>query len=287
MRRKLWFRANTKEKKMIKKQSVSSTLYVPLIGNIYTSKNFKKLLFDQKAIDLEKKIPQNTANDIEEISNEYYYLASASRYYNMDLEIKNFIERNGKCNIVNVGAGLDTSFYRVKSDTAIFYEIDLEPVISERRQLMQEQKNDIYIECSFLEVDEWLKSIKNKKLPTLLIFSGIFYYFKEETINDFFKQIKNKFISLEAVFDCNSKTALKISNRYVKKTGNKNAPMYFYIDDINAYLKQLDLDVTLINEYMMYHHSRKILKGTSFGTKIKMIISDFFKMVKIEHIKIN
>ncbi len=269
---------------MIKKQSVSNTLYIPLAGNIYTSKNFQELLFDEKALELEERIPQDNTN---EINNEYYYLASASRYYNMDLEIKTFIKKHQKCNIINIGAGLDTSYYRINSQTATFYEIDLPPVIAERKRLMPEQENDIYIEGSFLDVDKWTKSIKNKTLPTLLIISGVFYYFKGEKIDKFFLQIKNKFNLLEAVFDCNNKIALSISNRYVRKTGNKSAPMFFYINSINAYLKHLNLDIKLVKEYMMYYYSKKILKKTSFSTKLKMAISDLFKMVKIEHIRIN
>ncbi len=269
---------------MIKEQSVSNTLYIPLAGNIYTSKNFRELLFDQKALELEVIIPQDITD---KINDEYYFLASASRYYNMDLEIKSFIEKHQKCNIINIGAGLDTSYYRIKSSTAIFYEIDLPPVIEERRRIMPEQEYDIYISSSFLEVDTWLKNIKDTNLPTLLIISGVFYYFQEEEIDNFFIQIKNKFSLLEAVFDCNNKTALSISNRYVRSTGNKNAPMYFYINNIDEYLRHLNLDIKLVKEYMMYHYARKILKGTSFNTKLKMTISDLFRMVKIEHIKIN
>ncbi len=246
---------------MIKKQSVSNTLYIPLAGNIYTSKNFQELLFDEKALELEKRIPQNATN---EINKEYYYLASASRYYNMDVEIKNFIKTHQKCNIINIGAGLDTSYYRINSHIATFYEIDLPPVIAERRRLMPEQENDMYIEGSFLDVDKWIKSIKDKTLPTLLIVSGVFYYFKGEKIDRFFLQIKNKFSLLEAVFDCNNKIALIISNRYVRKTGNKSAPMYFYINNINEYLKYLNLDIKLVKEYMMYHYSRKIFKKNFF-----------------------
>ncbi|PIE80453.1 MAG: conjugal transfer protein [Chloroflexi bacterium] len=269
---------------MIKTHSVSNTLYIPLTGNIYASKKFPELLFDEKALELEQAIPQANTNTIH---NEYYYLAAASRYYNMDVEVKNFIKKHQKCNIVNIGAGLDTSYYRIKSNTATFYEIDLPPVIAERRKLMPAQENDIYIDGSFLDVEQWVKHIKDKTLPTLLIISGVFYYFKEEDVDKFFLQIKNKFSLLEAVFDCNNQMALKISNRYVKKTGNKSAPMYFYINSINAYLKHLNLDIKLVKEYMMYHYSKKILKRTSFKTKIRMTVSDLFKMVKIEHIKIN
>ncbi len=269
---------------MIKEQSVSSTLYIPLTGNIYTSKNFPELLFDEKALELEEALPRQSISTSDD---EYYCLASASRYYNMDGEIKAFIKKHQRCNIINIGAGLDTSYYRIKSQVATFYEIDLSPVMAERRRLMPEQQNDIYIESSFLDVDKWVAEVQDTTIPTLLIISGVFYYFREEEIDNFFFKIKNKFRLLEAVFDCNNKTALKISNRYVKKTGNQNAPMYFYINNIDTYLKHLNLDIQLVREYMMYHYSRKIVKRTSVSTKLKMIISDLFKMVKIEHIKIN
>ncbi|PIE51396.1 conjugal transfer protein [Candidatus Fermentibacteria bacterium] len=269
---------------MIERQSVSNTLYVPLAGNVYTSRNFKELLYDEKALELEKSMLKD---DIQVLNEEYYYLASSSRYYNMDLEIQSFIKEHGFCNIVNIGAGLDTSYYRTGSSEATFYEIDLPAVIEERSRLMAEQENDVYIACSFLNVDEWVKLIKNRELPTLLIFSGVFYYFREEVINQFFREIKNKFSFCEAVFDCNSRIALRISNRYVRKTGNKSAPMYFYVDNINSYLKKLNLNITSIKEYMMFKYSRKILKRASIGTKIKMCVSDMFRMVKIEHIRIN
>ncbi len=269
---------------MIKEQSVSHTLYIPLRGNIYASKNFRELIFDEKALQLEKTIPKDNSSKID---NEYYCLASASRYYNMDMEVENFINKHQQCNIINIGAGLDTAYYRIKSDTATFYEIDLPIVIEERLRLMPEQKNDIYIECSFFEVEKWLRRIKDKTLPSLLIISGVFYYFKKEEVHRFFLQIKDKFRFLEAVFDCNNHVALKISNRYVRKTGNKSAPMYFYINNINTYLKDLNLDIELVKEYMMYCYARKLLKRISFDTKVKMAVSDFFKMVRIEHIKIN
>ncbi len=269
---------------MIETQSVSNTLYLPLIGNIYTSKKFRELLFDEKALQLEKDVPLNIS---QKTSPEYFYLAAASRYYNMDVETKSFIKKNQKCNIINIGAGLDTSYYRIKSDIATFYEIDLPPVIAERKKLIPEQENDIYISCSFLIVEEWTNKIKDKDIPTLLIIPGVFYYFKKEDIDQFFFQIKNKFVSLEAVFDCNNKWALSMSNTLVKRTGNDNAPMYFYINDINSYLKHLDLDIQLIKEYQMYHYSRKKLQKISIMTKIMMAVSDLFKMFKVEHIKIN
>ncbi len=269
---------------MIDSQSVSATLYVPLLANIYTSKNFSELLHDPKALELEASIP---ANSIGQASTEYHYLASASRYHNMEREIKNFIGQHIRCNIINIGAGLDTVFYRVNSITATFYEIDLPPVIAQRRKLLPEQEHDVYIDCSFLEVNRWMESIRDTTLPTLLVASGVFHYFKPEDIHAFFRAMQGRFPLLEVVFDCTSQRGLKIANSYVEKTGNQNAKMYFYIDSISRYLQGLDLDITLIEEYMMYRYSRRILKRTSLNTKISMLISDWFSMLRMEHIRLN
>ncbi len=53
----------------IKTEGISGTLYIPLTGNIYTSKNFRELLFDEKALELE-----------EAIHKELYYKVSAMQY---------------------------------------------------------------------------------------------------------------------------------------------------------------------------------------------------------------
>lgn len=268
---------------MIESQSVSSTLYVPLIGNIYTSKNFKQLLYDKKALALESSIPDI---GIAEASSQYAYLASASRYYNIDKEIKSFIEKYPNCNIVNLGAGLDTSYYRIASKTAVFYEIDLPPVIKERRKILPEQANDRYISHSFLDVNDWVGEIEEINKPTLLIMGGLFHYFKNEEVSCFFRQIKNKLSVCEAVFDCVSRKGLNISNKYVKKTGNHNAEMHFYIDDINIYLASLNLNITLMEEYMMFRDARQIVKNdVSLKTNLSMWWSDRFKMVKMEHLR--
>ncbi|PIE69848.1 MAG: hypothetical protein CSA21_00170 [Deltaproteobacteria bacterium] len=63
--------------------------------------------------------------------------------------------------------------------------------------------------------------------------------------------------------------------------------MYVSINNIDTYLKHLNLDIIMVKGYMMYHYSKKILKRTALTTKAKMLISDLCKMVKIEHIRIN
>lgn len=76
---------------MEKLGTIESTLFVPMLGRIYASENFPKILYDEKALELKEKLPKDVTGD--DTQNQYTYLASASRSANMDRYIKNFLER--------------------------------------------------------------------------------------------------------------------------------------------------------------------------------------------------
>ena len=90
--------------------TVESTLFVPMLGRIYTSENFPNILYDEKALELKEKLPKEVTDD--NTQNQYTYLASASRSVNMDRYIKNFLKRQPEGVIVQLGCGLETAFNR-------------------------------------------------------------------------------------------------------------------------------------------------------------------------------
>ena len=59
----------------------------------------------------------------------------------------------------------------------------------------------------------------------------------------------------ELIFDATNTKGLKIANRYVKKTGNVNAQMYFSIDNVTEFTKLTD---TKLNQYLA-----ELSKGTT------------------------
>jgi O-methyltransferase involved in polyketide biosynthesis len=154
---------------MTKLQGVSDTLFIPLAARIFVSKNFPDYFFDERALSLEKYIPDD---NIQKKSSEYSLMASVARYYNPDLMVRAFIQENGKCNIVYLGAGFETAYYRLNEQLATFYEIDLPDVISARRTISGEQINEILIAGNIFDM-EWVKRI-DKSISTLLIVSGVF-----------------------------------------------------------------------------------------------------------------
>ncbi|PID51909.1 MAG: hypothetical protein CR972_04690 [Candidatus Moraniibacteriota bacterium] len=265
--------------------AVSKTLYIPLLGNVRTSKLCPALFYDPKALALEKDIPASLRN---KKAPKYFYFAGAARYFTLDREVKKFIADHPQCNIINLGAGLDTTFYRIGSTTATFYELDLAPVIAKRRELLGEEENDVYIEGSFLDVVQWTEKVADKTKPTLMIASGLFYYFPKEQVSQFLRDMKGKFAHAELVFDCVNEKGMNISNKFVKKTGNLGAPMYFFIDDIKEYLREVDVNITLVEEYMLYRDAKRVVRKSGFYlASLIMYLSDKIKRVKIEHLRID
>jgi len=261
-------------------EGVSDTLYIPLSARIYVSKRFPQYFYDEKSLELESKIPNTTITDN---SSEYTMMASVARYYNFDEMISNYIESHGKCNIINLGAGLETAYFRIDRKNSIFYEMDLPEVIELRKELLGENNGETLIAGDLFDL-KWTKEI-DTTLPSLITVSGVFQYFHENQILKFIKGLKNEFEDAEIIFDATSKGGLKFTNRYVKKTGNTSALMYFYLNDCEEFASKSGTE--LIEERTFYPETLKMLsKELSFMTKLFMKIADSRKNAIILHLKL-
>ncbi len=155
-------------------EGVADTLYIPLAARVYVSKRFPEYFFDPKSLELEAAIP---GKSIQTGSNEYTMIASAARYHNLDEMARTYIAAHPTCNIVNVGCGLETMFWRVGPDApdARFYEMDLPEVIETRRRILGAPERDELIAGDAFDLS-WADGI-DTSLPTLVIVSGVFQYF--------------------------------------------------------------------------------------------------------------
>ena len=93
-------------------EGVPDTLYIPLAARVYVSKKFPEYFFDPKSLELEGAIP---VDSIQKESSEYTMIASAARYHNLDQMARAYIAAHPARNIVNVGCGLETMFWRIGS----------------------------------------------------------------------------------------------------------------------------------------------------------------------------
>ena len=264
---------------MGKFQGVADTLYIPLTSRIYVSKRFPGFFRDEKALELEAEMPVEA---IGKKTSEYFHMASVCRFYNLDEVVRAFIARHGACNIVNLGCGLETAYFRIRPQGAVFYEMDLPPVIDMRRRVLGEYPNEVLVGGDMFDL-AWAEGI-DAALPTLLTASGVFMYFQKERILTLFAQIKKRFAHAEIIFDAANSRGLAGANRHVRKTGNREAQMHFSVDDAEAFARESG--TVLLEQRPFFAQARRLLKGElSLYTRAAMAVVDRGGMGKLLHLR--
>ena len=89
----------------------------------------------------------------------------------------------------------------------------------------------------------------------------------------------------ELIFDATNTKGLKIANRYVKKTGNVNAQMYFSIDNVSEFTKLTDTKLIVVQGF--FARALKICSNAKIITKLFMYFSDKWNRTKVIHLKLN
>ncbi len=267
---------NNKKNKL---SGVADTLFIPLAARVEISTKYPQYFYDKKSMELAQ---NEKIQEIRRTSSEYSMMASVARYYNMDCFVQKFIEKNGKSNIICLGSGLETMNYRLSDLDAHFYNIDFENVIDNRRELLGTASNETMIPCDITDL-RWTKEI-DTSLPIMMIVSGVFQYFQPEAVSSLLNSLKEMFPGAEMVFDATDEVGIRYAQKYVKKTGNMDAMMYFYVNDPKKFADSVG--VHLIGTSHFYDDARKILKRkVNLYTRIAMKVADDKNRTMLIHIK--
>ncbi len=253
-----------------KLSGVPDTLFIPLMARIYISKRFPEYFYDEKALSLETVIPQNV---ITEKSSEYAMMGSASRAVNMDKIVSEFVLKNEKSNVVCIGCGFETMAFRLSSlcDKAHFYQVDFPFVIENREMVLGILPNETFVSGNANELD--FSQHMDCTVPTIFVVAGVFQYFKEQEVLALIAKLQKQFSGAEILFDITDEFGIKYVNKYVQKTGNKDAMMYFFINDPKEFAKQADIKFISANGFYG-GVSKELRKKLNFYTKIATQIAD-------------
>lgn len=264
--------------------NVSETLYVPMAGRIYANHRFPHIISDDKLDLIEKRIPESV--DIFRGQSEYTLLASAVRSKNIDEYIKAFLDKNPDGIVVNLGCGLETSFYRQDNKIALWYEVDLPEVIELRENILGKNERDISIAASIFD-EHWIDIIKKSadKKEMLFTASGLFYYFKKTEIIGLMKKLSGVADS-QLVFDTVNEFGMSRMAKYMKQLKHEDAKMYFYVNDSKELAKEVS-DNAFVIEERDYYSRISDRRNMKLLTRFSMCFSDRFHMVKMIHMKLN
>jgi O-methyltransferase involved in polyketide biosynthesis len=259
-------------------QSVQATMMLPLWGRAQYSKLYPDILDDQEAA----AIVHNSGYDFAAVGKalgEYGGLCYVWRARKTDDAIRAYIKERSRATVVNIGAGLDTTFSRVDNGQIRWYNLDLPDAAAFRQTLIPNSEREIGIAKSFFDTS-WFDDVAfNEGDGIIFISAGVFYYFREEELKTVVAEMARRFPGGELYFDAESKSAVAKSNSVVKKTGNKNALMYFYVNDV----KSLESWSPLIRLASCEPFFKGITKKKSWspGTRLLMSLADILGMMKI------
>ena len=257
---------------------VEDTLFVPMLGRIYASEHCPQILYDKKALELKNKLPLDLIKQNKQ--NQYTLLASASRSANMDRFIRSFLERRPDGVIVQLGCGLETTYYRCDNRRTHWYAVDLPHVIDYRRELLPELERETYLAGDAFSED-WIRQVRTEfpDAPILVTAGGLFHYFEENKVISLLRMIGQSG-NMEVVFDTVNKRGMTMmKKKYMKQVGHADAQMFFYVDSAEELAAKIRGNVKVIAEEPYYRYIPK--NGLKLSTKVSMAVSDQFKMVKM------
>jgi len=118
-----------------------------------------------------------------------------------------FITAHPDALIVNLGAGLDTRFFRVDNGQIRWYELDMPASIETRRRFFQEAERYSYIPKSLLDLS-WMDAVEPRPY-VLLLAEGVLPYCEQSEVRSFLIAVADRFRGAEIVFDTVSPFAAK------------------------------------------------------------------------------
>ncbi len=228
------------DKVKISLSGVSETLLGPLWNRAKLSRERNSVLNDTKAIEIVEKIDYDFSK-IDTNIPPAVTLLFVARAKHFDDKIKAYIAEHPRASVVNIGAGLDTTFYRIDNGLIHWYDLDLPDVIEIRKQLIPETDRATCIAKSFLD-PSWCKDVKHTEDGVFMVVGGVLLYFEEAQVKQFFSLLADNLPGSEIVFDAPS--------RKIRSTG-LIAPFKWTLRDANKITKW-DKRIKVIDQFPLF-----------------------------------
>ena len=252
-------------------------MLIPLYGRARMSVLYPELLHDNEAVRIVNEMDMDFSQ-IESAFGEYGGVCYLSRARRVDTEVGAFLKKYPDSTVVNIGAGLDTTFSRVDNGRALWYNLDLPDAIAFRKSLIRQAERSVDIPKSVFDYT-WLDDITSgRDGHLLLIAAGVFMFLKREMLCEMMQKVMAKFPQGELFFDAASGIGYKISNRMVKKSGNNGAQMHFYVNGAKP-LYAWSPKIKSV-EILPFFHGVRHLEKWSAGTRIQMRLCDLLGIGK-------
>lgn len=182
------------------------------------SKSKKHKFYDSKAVELVDMIDYDFSKASKDSTMGKGVIA---RTIVFDELVKDFIEKNPDCTVVNIACGLDTRFYRMDNGKITWYNLDLPETIAIRNQIFKESGRVSTIGISALD-PAWANEVKVRG-KMLFIIEGLSMYLSKEENGKILKIIKDNFDNAYILMECLAKKWVNKEKieKSIEQTGSK------------------------------------------------------------------
>jgi len=228
--------------------SLEKTLVVPLWHRAQASKAHPELLNDVKAIELVNHLNCDFSIFEQRFTAEDSF-RSAARAWQFDDKLGAYISTHPDASIMNLGAGLDTAFYRVDNGSIEWYDLDLPNVIALRKELLPETDRVKYIGKSLFDTS-WCADIEHIDNGVLILAKGILWFFEEAEIKRLLSSLADAPPEAELICEASSKLGASIVNASLKSV-DMDVEVKWELEDARV-ITQWDSRIKLIDQTPAY-----------------------------------
>lgn len=268
--------------------SVAETLLLTLWGRSKHNEEQNPLLLDPMASNIVRRLDYDYSRIDRSLRAlpSLWNLEFADLYYvirakNFDDALKEFMDRHPRAVVVNIGAGLDTTFYRVGNGSIRWYDLDLPEVIDLRRRLLPETDRCTYIAKSVFDFS-WLDDIGEPEDGLIVLACGVFWYFREDEVKLIMRNLARRFHGAEIVFDGISRIIAVLTTRFVGEAANKEARPRSILTAKKVC--EWDTNIEVVEEYPNF---ARIHRDPSWKRRTIMMMNtcDFRKALRVIHLR--
>jgi O-methyltransferase involved in polyketide biosynthesis len=137
-----------------------------------------------------------------------------------DDKVRTYIAEHPTASVINLGAGLDTTFYRIDNGSIAWYDLDLPNVIGVRRQLPPKPDRTTYLAKSLFDAS-LCRDVEHTEDGVFIICGGVLDWFEESQVKRFLSLLADNFSDAEVVLNAQSRLGKFVANFGLRRTGVK------------------------------------------------------------------
>jgi len=261
---------------------VQETLLLPLLARAEESQWKESILQDDKAKELVAQLDFDYEKAAKQVM-EAGILGLAVRGLKMDREISRFLATHPEGKVLNIGAGLDTAFYRCDNGQVRWYDLDLPDSMEVRRKLLPEANERVtYLAKSMFDYS-WIEDIGDISKGLFIIIPGVLPYFKERDVKAFFLHLAPRLRGAQVMFDATSNLGRLIIGRQIKKAGMPNANLGWGIISASQ-LESWSPNIKVVRAEKFFNGIER-KKSYSMRTRSLMFWNDVFSTTHLFHVR--